>query len=260
MMRILITAGNAQAPIDQVRCVTNIFTGRTGARIAEEAWHRGHQVTLATSHPETIDSIPRSGQNGGTGSLTVVAFRTFADLEQLLRAEVTAGKHDVVIHSAAVTDFTVADIFARDHRSDPPRLPAKTPAEDESFHRLDAEAGKIKSTHRELWLRLVPTPKLIDQIRRPWGFCGVLVKFKLEVGIEEDQLRAIAIESCRHSDADLIVANTFEGRESAAYFGWPDGTWRKIARADLAHALLNEVESLHASKAGPAREPLRQDG
>lgn len=260
MMRILITAGNAQAPIDQVRCVTNIFTGRTGARIAEEAWQRGHQVTLATSQPETVESMPCSRQDAGAGTLNVLTFRTFSDLERLLRAEITSGKYDVVIHSAAVTDFTVADIFARDHRSDPARPPAETSAADESLHRLDAEVGKIQSTHRELWLRLVPTPKLIDLIRRPWGFHGVLVKFKLEVGIEEDQLRAIAIASCRHSDADLIVANSFEERETLAYFGWPDGTWRRVARADLAGTLLNEVESLHTLKARPAREPLGDKG
>jgi len=40
-----------------VRCITNIFTGRTGASIALEAYRRGHQVTLATSHPEVIDAV-----------------------------------------------------------------------------------------------------------------------------------------------------------------------------------------------------------
>ena len=50
-MNVLVTAGNTQAPIDRVRCVTNIFSGRTGAAIANAAWGRGHAVTLATSNP-----------------------------------------------------------------------------------------------------------------------------------------------------------------------------------------------------------------
>ena len=52
-MNLLVTAGNTQAPIDRVRCITNIFTGRTGAHLALTAWQRGHRVTLLTSHPET---------------------------------------------------------------------------------------------------------------------------------------------------------------------------------------------------------------
>ena len=33
-MKLFITAGNTQVAIDRVRCLTNIFTGRTGAGIA----------------------------------------------------------------------------------------------------------------------------------------------------------------------------------------------------------------------------------
>ena len=44
-MNILITAGNTAAPVDRVRVVTNIFTGRTGAEVARTAWMRGHRVT-----------------------------------------------------------------------------------------------------------------------------------------------------------------------------------------------------------------------
>ena len=76
---------------------------------------------------------------------------------------------------------------------------------------VDRWAGKVKSNEPELWLRLVQTPKLIDQIREPWGFRGVLVKFKLEVGLNEDQLLEIAEASRRQSNADLMVANTQEG-------------------------------------------------
>ena len=32
-MNLLVTAGNTQAPIDRVRCVTNVFSGRTGAQV-----------------------------------------------------------------------------------------------------------------------------------------------------------------------------------------------------------------------------------
>ena len=65
-MNILVTAGNTQARIDKVRCLTNIFTGRTGASIAVAAHQRGHRVTLFTSHPEAVtettgEASPRDG-------------------------------------------------------------------------------------------------------------------------------------------------------------------------------------------------------
>ena len=52
-MKLLVTAGNTLVPIDSVRGITNVFTGRTGAGIALHAYRRGHHVTLLTSHPET---------------------------------------------------------------------------------------------------------------------------------------------------------------------------------------------------------------
>ncbi|MGA9855786.1 MAG: phosphopantothenoylcysteine decarboxylase, partial [Gammaproteobacteria bacterium] len=55
-MNIFITAGNTLVPIDRVRGITNVFSGRTGAAIARCAWERGHTVTLLTSHPEAVDN------------------------------------------------------------------------------------------------------------------------------------------------------------------------------------------------------------
>src|SRR5688500_9457131 len=89
VMRIFVTAGNTQVPIDRVRCITNIFTGRTGASIALEAYRRGHQVTLATSHPEVIDEV-----NPDPGRWLCLAYRTFDDLEALMLQHITRGKQD----------------------------------------------------------------------------------------------------------------------------------------------------------------------
>src|SRR5439155_7975387 len=81
-MRVLITAGNTQAPIDRVRCLTNIFTGRTGAAIAVRAHERGHHVTLLTSHPEAVLAVRPE------------RYSTFDDLQTLLSHEVQAGGYD----------------------------------------------------------------------------------------------------------------------------------------------------------------------
>lgn len=246
MARFLVTAGNAQAPIDAVRCLTNVFTGRTGYQIAVAAAHRGHMVTLATSHPEWAQHERDRLDDKTRQRLRVESYRTFDDLHELLAREITQGSYDALVHSAAVTDFRVAEIVIPDpHDRGGPESPAASPHA--GLRRLPG-SGKIKSDAPELWLRLVPTPKLVDCVRQPWGFRGVLVKFKLEVGIDPTELRRIALASCQHSEADLIVANTWETRHAEAFLGRPDGSWRRVERSDLAEALVHEIEAMMPRK------------
>src|SRR5262245_58228378 len=144
-MRILVTAGNTQAPIDRVRCITNIFTGRTGSHIAVAAHAAGQDVTLLTSHPEVISELksPKGDR------WQIETYRTFDDLEELLHRHVSRGKYDAIIHVAAVNDYRTDGVYRWDKGAEGPTL-------------LDRSAGKIKSTEDEVWLKLVRTPKLID--------------------------------------------------------------------------------------------------
>ena len=218
-MRILVTAGNTQTPIDAVRCLTNIFTGRTGARIAMEANGRGHAVTLLTSHPETVADVP---------SLEVVAYRTFEALRTLLAECVPAGGFDAIVHSAAVSDYALAGVHSGSQAGPSLTLPAR----------------KIPSTHSELWLRFVPTPKLVDLVRSAWGFRGILVKFKLEVGIGDEELIAIGRKSRAHSDADLLVANTLDGYGREAFLIDRADFAERVARSALPALVLDRIERI----------------
>jgi hypothetical protein len=107
---------------------------------------------------------------------------------------------------------------------------------------VDRAGGKVKSDEPELWLRLVRAPKLMDCIRDHWGFGGLIVKFKLEAGISDQQLLAIAERSRLHSDADLMVANTLEGANAYAYLGPLDGQYQCVPRRELAERLLIALE------------------
>ena len=157
-------------------------------------------------------------------------FRTFDDLAGLLREHLANSHYDVVVHCAAVGDYECTGVYAprpgtafepstgtwTNDRSEPPAL-------------VDRRAGKVKSNEPELWLRLVQTPKLIDQMRQPWGFRGVLVKFKLEGGNGRRSAPLEAAEASRlHSRADLMVANTLEGMGSWAFLGPFDGAYRRV--------------------------------
>ena len=236
-MNILLTAGNTLVPIDRVRCITNVFTGKTGASIARCAWERGHRVTLLAAHPEAVENRPQSER------WAMLPYRTFADLQQLMRELVRGGELDAVIHCAAVSDYLAGGIFA--------------PAEGTHFHPetghwesdsaigpalVDRAAGKVKSDEPELWLRLVRAPKLIDCVRGEWRFRGLLVKFKLEVGVGEAHLLEVAERSRRHSSADLMVANTLEGASEWALLGPFEGQYQRVSRPELPERLLMAME------------------
>jgi phosphopantothenate-cysteine ligase/phosphopantothenoylcysteine decarboxylase/phosphopantothenate--cysteine ligase len=230
-MRILVTAGNTLVPIDRVRCITNVFTGRTGASIALEAYRRGHVVALATSHPETIDAY-----NPDPARWRCLPYRTFDELDALLSSEV-ATKPDAVVHCAAVADYLAAGVYSATQYGD-------------GLVMHDRSAPKVKSDEPELWLRLVRAPKLVDKIRRDWHYRGLLVKFKLEVGVSEQELLTIAERSRQHSHADWMVANTLEAAADWALLGNEHG-YRKLTRADLAHELLDVLDSPPLSTGTP---------
>jgi phosphopantothenate-cysteine ligase/phosphopantothenoylcysteine decarboxylase/phosphopantothenate--cysteine ligase len=247
-MNVLVTAGNSLTPIDRVRCITNIFTGRTGASIALQAHDRGHQVTLLTSHPEAVADLRETGAPISDRWL-IRRYRTFEDLQGRMGELIGAGGFDVIVHSAAVSDYTSAGVYApaRGTRFTPADL--RWTAEGGTPTLEDRAAGKVKSDAGELWLRLVRTPKIVDQVRAEWGFRGVLVKFKLEVGIDEKQLLAIAEPSRVRSGADLMVANTLEHTPDWAIIGPLDGGYRHVTRRELAPTVLEAIERLHAEKA-----------
>jgi phosphopantothenoylcysteine synthetase/decarboxylase len=154
------------------------------------------------------------------------------------------GSQDVVIHSAAVSDYQTAGIYApasgTRFRND-----GRWESESAAPLLVDRAAGKVKSDDPELWLRMVPTPKLIDCVRGDWKLRGTLVKFKLEVGLSVEQLLNVAERSRRQSRADLMVANTLEGLRSWAYLGPIDGNYERVSRGELPARLLDAVEHLH---------------
>src|SRR5258707_9616971 len=102
-MNLLVTAGNTLALIDKVRCITNVFTGRTGAQVALEAHRRGHAVTLLTSHPEVVRDL--SPDFKPDVRWTVRTYRTFHDLHEAMAELVPGNRFDGVIHAAAVSDY-----------------------------------------------------------------------------------------------------------------------------------------------------------
>jgi phosphopantothenoylcysteine decarboxylase/phosphopantothenate--cysteine ligase len=134
--RILITAGGTREPIDSVRYIGNMSSGRTASRLADELTSAGHNVTWLGAQ----DAVKPNLTN------TMVLFSSFGDLAQRLQALLLENDYDAVIHAAAVSDFSVASVLTQE--GDP----------------LDKPEGKLSSAS-DLLLRLKRNPKLLDRIR-----------------------------------------------------------------------------------------------
>lgn len=238
--RFLVTAGNTREKIDAVRDWGNIFTGRTGLDIALALTALG-DVQLLTSN--LAHAMEHAGHAGTGGTLRTQSFGRHQELLALLETWM-AQPMDAVFMSAAVSDYEpvgAVQIVARE--------PIPGTAQ-ERWIVQDVHAPKIKSTHGQIAIVGRPTLKLIDQFRGPWKFQGLLVKFKLEVGISEEQLRAIARESRIASGADLIVANTLamvHGGEPGAYI-LGDALEERVTRAELPGRLCRHVQEYLAAR------------
>lgn len=219
MKSVLITAGSTIVPIDRVRSIANIFKGRTGSTIARCFAEAGWSTTILTSNRELLVGAE-------CGNMKTLDYTTYDQLAELMEEQITRNRFDVIIHSAAISDYQVAEVMIRDDTGSLRGIPAD---------------NKVSSSYQELFLRMTQTKKLVDQIRKPWGFSGILIKFKLEVGLDDAQLIEIATRSMRHSDADIIVANCLEWAEQSAIIIDRSGVTTHIERKELAGELLRRV-------------------
>ncbi len=162
--KVIVTAGATSEPIDPVRVITNRSSGKMGVAIAEQAYLRGADVILIKGAHAVDIRYPLDERK----------IITAKDLHDSI---IDALKHaDIVIHAAAVSDFTV-----------------------------NSAAGKIRSTD-PLHLELLPTTKILENIKK-WKKKVFLVGFKAEHGLSQKEIVERAHELLRSANADLIVAN-----------------------------------------------------
>lgn len=245
-MKVFVTAGNTLTPIDQVRAftklilgdaITNIFRGRTGTEIALELAAYGHEVVLATSSP---DLVPSSNMR-----LHVIPYKLFDQLATIMEREIRNEGYDAVIHSAAVSDYrptgNVLTLCGEEERVSV--LPKDFVLPDGyTLAKYVPSGKKISSSYATLLIETVQTDKLIDKIRTEWNFQGFVVKFKLQVGISDEELLAIARASRSFSNANLIIANCLEWSRERAYVVGEDGFAQSVTRHGITEAIVQRVK------------------
>jgi len=178
-VRCIITAGPTYEPLDQVRRLINFSTGRLGSALAAFLANRGHEVKLLLGEQATY-------RDPGVAHLAET-FTTTADLRERLKSH---GPAAAVFHAAAVSDFTFGQVWARSPEGD------LTPM----------KAGKISTRQGTLLAELLPTQKIISELRG-WFTASIIVGWKYEVDGDRAGVLALAQRQTSECRTDACVAN-----------------------------------------------------
>ena len=167
-MRILITAGATQEPIDPVRFITNASSGKMGIALAEEAKRRGHNITIIAGIMQV--KVPKNIKT------KTIKARTAKEMIDTTLKELK-NNYDVFISSAAISDYAP--------------IPGKE---------------KIKSGKEELILKLKPTEKLTKIVKEKFPLVFVAA-FKAEHSLSDEHLIDAAYKKLKGENLNLIIAN-----------------------------------------------------
>ncbi len=99
-MRVIVTSGGTEEAIDGVRSITNTSTGATGAAIAEKFIQKGAGVVYLHAKRAIKPS----------SLCEMVPFSDFSSLDAEISGLLSHQNFDAVIHAAAVSDYSVAEI------------------------------------------------------------------------------------------------------------------------------------------------------
>jgi phosphopantothenoylcysteine decarboxylase/phosphopantothenate--cysteine ligase len=214
-VRVVVTAGPTQEPIDPVRFIGNRSTGKMGVAVAAEAASRGADVRLILG-PDTVAPPP---------GVTTVRVGT---AEEMQRAVLTAADDaQVVVMAAAVADFR-------------PKAVAE---------------GKLKKEAGVPELHLEPTPDIIGELGERKGtriLVGFAAETSDLAASGERKLRAKQLDLVVVNEvgregtgfgSDTNVATILSADGPAE----PLRTWTK---AELATAICDQVVGLLAGQDG----------
>jgi phosphopantothenoylcysteine decarboxylase / phosphopantothenate---cysteine ligase len=221
-LRILVSAGGTEEPIDPVRFIGNRSSGRMGIAVAEAALARGAAVTLVAG---TISVEPPPG------AIVVRAPTAHAMRDAVLAAIVDS---DALVMAAAVADFRPREAAAAKLERGGP-LTLELEPTDDILAEVAARLGQGQCAGRQTG--------------------PVLVGFAAETGSLER-----AAEKARRKGVDLLVANDvleagsgFEvetNRVTLIVPGSEPEPWPLLAKREVADRLLDRVAVLLSARQG----------
>jgi len=213
-MKCIVTAGPTYEPLDDVRRLTNFSTGRLGTELAAFLRERGHDVTLLLGEQATYRNERQQSQ--------ACIFTTTENLRAQLQA-LSKQRVDAVFHAAAVSDFTFGKVWLRSPSGETTAI----------------KSGKISTREGTLLAELLPTPKIIAELRQCYPTAR-LVGWKYEVEGGRDDVIRLALRQIAECQTDCVVAN---GRAYGEGFGLVSGDGSVVHFRDKP-ALFDALEKL----------------
>jgi len=201
---VVVTGGGTIAPIDDVRLLTNVSSGRFAAAITEACLERNAVVWHIHTSPALLPFV-RSAR------FELDAPDPAAEVDRLLRLREKWQSVRDRLHLVPLPVGTVADYQQTLRRTLQDRsidLAFLTIAV--SDYEPEPRAGKISSEAAEsLLIHCTRTPKVIRSVR-DWSPSIYLVGFKLLSGVSPEVLIRQAEIAGRTNRAQLTVANDLE--------------------------------------------------
>jgi phosphopantothenoylcysteine decarboxylase/phosphopantothenate--cysteine ligase len=179
-MRCLITCGPTYQPLDNVRRLTNFSTGRLGIGLANYLRAAGHDVLLLKGYYATCPDP--------FGAKTIT-FTTNEDLLHIVRGA-AKDEYDAVFHAAAVSDFAFGAVYKR--------LANDT--------LQPVTSGKFGTRDGNLLVELVPTPKIIRQLRALFPAARI-VGWKYEVDGSRESAIGLGQNQIIENETNYSVVN-----------------------------------------------------
>lgn len=204
---ILVTGGPTPVAVDDVRRLTTHFTGQLGCEIAKALFVAGAEVHWIH----------------GRSSLTPPAWLrpqtidSYDEYREAVLQLLTYRDCRAAVFSAAVADYRPTPV-----------------------------AGKIPSGARQLSLELVPTAKVIQEVRA--GFPELeMVTFKFEAGLDHHALMEIARQRLE-AGYQAVVANRREEQQpvQTAWLVTPEHVRQLVGKPGIAQGIVAHLENVLA--------------
>ncbi len=182
-MRILITSGATQEPVDGVRHLTNFSSGKTGAGLSEILAAK-HQITFLYGRNSVLPNTPVISQE----------YQTFQELNQILIEVLRNNSYSLIIHAAAISDYSISHIELNGKTYQPSKL-------------LKIQSGVNLSIHTRSNFKIIDRLKEYALSNPSVTEPPILVGFKLTNTDDKEIQKKEVARLASHAPVDFIVHN-----------------------------------------------------
>lgn len=224
-MNIIITSGGTSESIDKVRKITNMSTGKLGSEICNSLTSLGNveKIFFLTDIKLTL---PQENEK-----VVIVPVNDTNSVLENLKEVISNNKIDYVIHSMAISDYTVETLFNDKHLNkaigieignclggvdkytnqdislDIDEITKNVIGNiDENDELHYDNSKKVSSSEDVIFIKLVKTPKIVDLIKK-FDVNIKLISFKLLNGVSEEELIDVAKKQLIRTNSEFVIAN-----------------------------------------------------